>query len=93
MKVVKIHKIQINQNILRQVIFTDTNLIIGVSLIVTFICLKYFTFLNVEARLMSAFSFIGIILILVTSRIDRQPLLTMSKRIVTYCFRIKKFRY
>lgn len=94
MRPAKVYKVKIRENVLRQMILTDTNIAIGLIIISGasswFLTLK--SGLPTEARVfISLIVVIGLLLAL-TARIDRQPSYIVLFRLVFYSFRKRSIR-
>ncbi len=84
MNAAKVYKINVRNNVLRQVIFTDTNIFfILIAAVIAFIW-KLAEATSIEFRIFCSFIIAGLIMLLFTTKIDRQPIPIVLLRIIKY---------
>jgi len=93
MEAARVYKIKIRENILRQVIFTDRNLFIGLILIIIAIVWKSFENATTDIKFFLSLSLSGIALLLITIKIDRQLIIKILLRVINYFRRNKNSRF
>jgi len=80
----KYFKTNFEQNILRQIIFTDRNIIIGIILVINVTLLYLTQSLSIELRGFISLSFTICFLILLSIKIDDQYLYTLLPNMFRY---------
>ncbi len=92
MKAVRIYKISIRENILRQVIFTDKNIFFTFCFCLILVLWKLFSNFPVDFKLFLSVLACGVFLIIISVKIDRQPIVYLVGRIFIFIFSKKKVR-
>lgn len=94
MRPAKVYKVNIRENILRQMILTDTNIAIGI--VVSSGAISWFLTssagIPVEGRVFISLVVVIALLLALTAKIDRQPTYVILKRLFFYSFRKRTIR-
>jgi len=90
---IKIYKVKIRENILRQVIFTDKTIAVIFTLFISLIIFYLGEEVSIEFKLLLIFILVGTGLLIASLKIDRQPLLNITKRILFYFMRKRNVRF
>jgi hypothetical protein len=93
MEPARVYKIKIRENILRQIIFTDRNLFLCLIIIVIAIIWKGFEYFPTDIKVLSSLCISGILLLILSIKIDRQSIFKLIPRIINYSRKKKKIRY
>ena len=93
MQAIRVYKINIKTNILRQVVFTDRNIFLGLSGLILFGIWKLAGNIGQDLKVLISITSIGTLLIIVSTKIDRQPLLIIARRGLNYFRLARKVRY
>jgi len=93
METARVYKIKIRENILRQVIFTDRNIFIGIVIIVTAIVWKGLDVFPTDFKVFLSIAVSGIAILIFTIKIDRQSIIKIFPRFLLFWKRYKKTRY
>lgn len=88
----KVYKIDVRSNVLRQVIFTNTNIFIGLAIISTALSWKLAESLAIELRVFLALFISGTLMLVFTTKTDRQTLFQIGRRLPAYFSRNRKQR-
>jgi hypothetical protein len=92
MNAVKVYKIEIRKNVLRQIIFTNINLFLGLIAICVFSVWQIMAYSVIELRIFVSLCVSGALMLIFTSRIDRQSLLQLFRRLPAFIIREKQIR-
>lgn len=92
MQAIRIYKIKIRENILRQIIFTNKNIFIGLLVLNIALIWLIAESLPIGTKLLFSVLSSGISLLIFTMKIDGQSILKIFIRIVKFTFINKKFR-
>jgi len=90
MKSTKTLKVNIQQNILRQIIFTNRNIILVFSFVILFPFWYFFKALNIHIKFIVSLIFSSAIFLSLTVKIEEQNLYSLLFDIIKYIFRNKK---
>mgnify|MGYP006871745859 CR=1 FL=1 len=93
MEPARVYKIKIRENILRQVIFTNKNLLLGFVIITILLVWKGLGDLPTDIKVLTSLSISGLSLLLFSIKIDRQSVLKLIPRIFNYSKNRKKMRF
>lgn len=93
MNTVKIFKISVRENVLRQVIFTDRNIFLGVCIAMFVLVFQLGAGLSGEIKVLLAISLTGALLLAATTKVDRQSFFLLIPRMVRFLITKKKVRY
>ena len=89
----RVYKIKIKDNILRQVIFTNRNIFLGIIIFTSLSVWKCLYNLPTDIKVFISIMLSGILLLFFTIQIDRQTILKVFPRIFKYLYRKKKNRF
>ncbi len=92
MQAIRIYKIKIRENILRQIIFTNKNVFIGLSALNIVIIWMISESMPVGTKLTLSILSSGLSLLIFTSKIDGQSFFKIIFRMIKFYFNQKKFR-
>ena len=93
MEPARVYKIKIRDNILRQVIFTNKNLLLGFIIITILLVWKGLGSLSTDIKVLTSLSVSGISILIFSINIDRQSILKLIPRIINYYRNRKKLRF
>jgi hypothetical protein len=93
MEPARVYKIKIRQNILRQVIFTDRNLFLGLVIAIIGTVWKVLENNLTDVKVLSSLAISGIALLGFSIKIDRQSIVKLLPRIINYSKNKKKIRF
>jgi len=93
MSLVKVYKVKIRENILRQLIFTDRTIIITIAIIISILIFYIAEDFSIEFKFLITFIFVGVFILLASLKIDRQSLGEIFKRLILFIFRKKNVRF
>jgi len=93
MEPARVYKIKIRENILRQVIFTNKNLLLGFVIITILLVWKGLGDLPTDIKVITSLSISGLSLLLFSIKIDRQSVLKLIPRILNYSRNRRKLRF
>jgi len=86
----QVYKIKISQNIIRQVILTDVNILLLFDFILILSIWYFGSSLNLQIKVFSSFTILIFSFVLFSIKIDRQPLFTIFCRAVLHFYRTKQ---
>jgi hypothetical protein len=89
----RVYKIKIRENILRQVIFTDRNLFLGLVVGIIAFVWKGLENFSTDVKVFACLSISGIALLIFSIKIDRQTIIKLIPRLINYSKKNKKSRY
>ena len=92
MEPARVYKTKIRENILRQVIFTDRNLLLGTIIVILLFVWKTFSNVSADMRIFISLSLAGTTLLIFTLKTDRQILIKIFPRIINFIFSKKETR-
>ena len=92
MQAIRIYKIKIRENILRQIIFTDKNIFIGLLIINIILIWLSANNLPTGPKILLSFLSSGISLLIFSLKVDGQSLLKVLYRMINFILRRRKFR-
>jgi len=93
MKPTRIYKTKLRQNILRQMLFTNRNILLGLIVIVSIVIGFGFSFLSIEHRIIIIILTSGISITIASTKLDNQTLVTLFPRFVRYISKNKRIRF
>lgn len=88
----RIYKLKINENVLRQIIFTDRNIIILILVFISTFILFGFEF-SMDLKILLVTLINTLFLVFASIKIDRQPVHEILLRASKYLIRRKNVRY
>ncbi|MEI7579120.1 MAG: hypothetical protein WCJ58_03705 [bacterium] len=89
----RVYKVNIRENILRQLIFTDRNIVLGLIILVGVLVWILGNGLAIEIKVFTTLILSGVLLVGLTARVDRQPTYKILVRAIQYTFRSKSIRF
>lgn len=92
MNAAKVYKIDVRNNVLRQVVFTNTNIFFLIIALVIALIWKLAEPASIELKIFSSLVLSGLIMVLFTTKIDRQPIPVVLLRAYKYLTSTKKIR-
>lgn len=92
MNAAKVYKINVRNNVLRQVVFTDFNIFIGLIILSAIITWQCLVDSSIELKVFISLILSGLLMLFFTTKIDRQSLFVIAKRASRYIFRNRKIR-
>jgi len=92
MQAIRIYKIKIRENILRQIIFTNKNIFIGLLVLNIALIWLIAGTLPMGSRLLISLLCSGVSLLIFTMKIDGQSLIKIFIRMAKFTFINKKYR-
>lgn len=84
LKAVRVYQVNIRENILRQVIFTDRNLFLALCILPIFLIWNLGRDLSTDLKFFSSLFLCGLILLVFSLKSDRQPVYLLMPRILAY---------
>jgi len=93
MKIVRVYKISIRENILRQVIFTDRNIFYTCCVVLTYVFWQLVGEAPTDIKIFVSVVLCGALLLLAGIKLDRQPLVFLIPRIISFIISIRTKRF
>ncbi|MBN1618642.1 hypothetical protein JW887_04880 [Candidatus Dojkabacteria bacterium] len=93
MQIERIYKVNVKENVMRTLVFTNRNIIIALSISFTGITFLLMRNIDIVWRITIAFGLIVISLVMLGAKIDRQPVYEVVARMIPYFFRKKRERF
>lgn len=92
MRPARVYKVKIRENVLRQMIFTDKNILIGIIVLLTASVWFFGKSLPNQAKVFLSVILTGVVVLGLTAKIDRQPSYKVLFRTFRYIFNNKSKR-
>lgn len=93
MQAIRIYKVNVKENVLRTLVFTDRNIMIALSIASTGLTFFVFRGLDIVWRITLAFGMVIVSIVMLGAKIDRQPVYEVIARMIPYFFSNKRERF
>ncbi len=93
MQIARVYKVKLRENVLRQMIFTDKTIVIGIIALIGAGIWYWGRNLSSQIKVFTTLIFSGVVILGLTSKIDNQPSYKILARAIPFIFRRKEIRF